>query len=533
MVSTLITSNSVRPIIALGCAALRQYMVRRLSVPILGFIDNHWDAPFDSVTGLPVFQSPDDLPLPVGSYDYISFGGLEVCNQYRAKFNGLRIIAEHPVQLYRSSQWASERSPLARLKDSFEEHGEACLFNGEPRVGALRQSASPEVICLVIHRLTFGGAERQVCLLAKGLRALGFHVHLLCFFPAHTGYTPMLEELRNNDVAYSVLNARHLVETTKGDVFVSGVSKSFVGLFSGVFQEFIIDGLYRYFRQTRPTVVISYLESSNLLSGIAGIYAGVPRILMSGRNVSLNELEDPSEFCGEIALQRELYRVILKFPNTRLFTNSAEGSRSYAQWLGLPTMPKVVGNAFDALTAGHFGPLKKRNTDNSLVVGMMARLAKEKSPLRFIDLVEHLRSLKVYDTRGIYKGDGPLRGQFVDTVSDRGLSSFVELLSASQETNAFWDSIDIFVLTSNSEGTPNVIMECIQRRVPFVTTCLGSMSEIPSPWLRFMVSSQCPKEMSEKILFLMRHVSDIDWGTFHEFSKFHDPKWLAKKTLEV
>lgn len=526
-------SKTTRPILALGCVALRQYIIRRLAIQISGFVDSNWMSTFDEITGLPVFRCPSMLPLPMDHYDFISFGGEKIAEEYSSEFPGLSIIAHYPSRLYLPRNQGFMESSIkrveARLSKSFSRK-QLVSAHGGPSLNSDDRHAP---VCLVVHRLTFGGAEKQICLLAKGLKALGFNVRILCFYTHHPGYSSIVSDLHALGISVQVFNARQSLDTERSRIIETGVTKDFIGLFPGAFQEFIVDSLFRYFSLERPLAVISYLESSNLLSAIAGVCARVPKVLMSGRNVSLNELEDPSEFCGEVALQRELYRVILKFPNTKLFTNSPEGARSYFQWLGLRSLPKVVGNAFDAVFRESPRCLNKISAGRTLVVGMMARLAKEKSPLRFVDLIAHLRSLQIYETRGIYQGDGPLRDQFEDTVSKRGLSSFVELRLASRETKSFWDSIDILVLTSSSEGTPNVIMECMLRRVPFVTTYLGSLSEIRSPWLQSMVSSSCLTEMSEKILFLMKHVSEIDWGPFDDFARSHDSRWLAIKTLDV
>lgn len=527
------TSSSRRPVIALGCAALRQYMIRRLSLSVAGFIDFQWNAPWDNLTGLSVYKSPTELPLSIDSYDFVSFGGEQLCETYLQAYPRLNVITKKVSELYSLGPPSCSSAAMEPLRISIE--GNQGGSSAEPIKSftpSLNQD-SGAIICLVIHRLTFGGAEKQLCLLATGLKQLGFEVHLLCFFPSHPKYRSGIDDLVSGGIFLHTINARSLIDESKLDIFENGVSKKLVGIFPGVFQEFVIDGLYHYFSSVKPSAVICYLESSNLLAGIAAVFARVPRVLLSGRNVALDELSKPSTFCGSIELQKETYRVLLSSPRVRLFTNSHEGSLSYARWLSLETPPRVVGNAFGVGASFVYPRRKASKISCNFVIGMMGRLAPEKAPLRFIDVIVHARLYSAYNVLGLYQGDGPLLEVFDYTVHSHGLREYIERRAASEEVESFWSSIDIFILTSDFEGTPNVIMECIQRRMPFVTTCLGSLSEVSSDWLNHMHSSTDPEDICNRVFFLSSHRQDIDWDKFDDFVQSRDSMWLARETLSA
>ncbi len=83
-------------------------------------------------------------------------------------------------------------------------------------------------------------------------------------------------------------------------------------------------------------------------------------------------------------------------------------------------------------------------------------------------------------TRLIIVGDGPLRNELNSLVNNFGLKSKVQFMgSVNPEMVAlYYNAADVFVLTSSSEGRPNVVLEAMASGLPVVTTNVGDVGGI-------------------------------------------------------
>jgi glycosyltransferase involved in cell wall biosynthesis len=75
-------------------------------------------------------------------------------------------------------------------------------------------------------------------------------------------------------------------------------------------------------------------------------------------------------------------------------------------------------------------------------------------------------------------GDGPLRGDLAALVEARGLSSRVYLHGATDRAAGALETLDVFVLSSISEGLPLVILEAMAAGLPVVSTRVGGVPEV-------------------------------------------------------
>jgi glycosyltransferase involved in cell wall biosynthesis len=104
-----------------------------------------------------------------------------------------------------------------------------------------------------------------------------------------------------------------------------------------------------------------------------------------------------------------------------------------------------------------------------LVVGAAGRLSAEKA---FNNLIHAAQTLigEGIDIELWIAGDGDQRPALEKLIAHRKLAGRVRLLGFHADMKAFYESLDLFALSSLREGLPNVLLEAMAMRVPVVST---------------------------------------------------------------
>jgi len=126
----------------------------------------------------------------------------------------------------------------------------------------------------------------------------------------------------------------------------------------------------------------------------------------------------------------------------------------------------------------HFCPGRARREHPTTLL-FAGRLAPEKRVDRFLGLVARIRGKAAVPIRGIIVGDGPLRKSLEERAACLGLRPpVVEFRGSASDMADVYRESDIFVLTSDSEGTPNVLLEASGSGLPIVATRAGGTSDV-------------------------------------------------------
>ena len=214
----------------------------------------------------------------------------------------------------------------------------------------------PRIIQL-IGTLGPGGAERQLCNFVIAARRLGHDVRVIL----------MWEPVGQAGHYY------HLLENEGVDVRVAGAT--FDPSFPAKLERIVgrPDRLLQLPNECRATVVDvlgdlltnpadvlhAWLDGSNLVGGIAGILAQVPRVVLSTRNVN------PTHFPFlHQPYYQHAYKTFLESPSVRLINNSNPGADDYAAWLDIPRESWLSSST--ASTRWGFGPLPTKRLRRSV-----------------------------------------------------------------------------------------------------------------------------------------------------------------------
>ena len=96
---------------------------------------------------------------------------------------------------------------------------------------------------------------------------------------------------------------------------------------------------------------------------------------------------------------------------------------------------------------------------------------------RLIEIAARLREGRP-NLRVLIAGEGPLRADLQAEIDRRDLQSIVQLVGFILDLPQIIGDADVFLLTSDDEGTPNVLLEAMAARVACVAFAVGAVPEI-------------------------------------------------------
>jgi glycosyltransferase involved in cell wall biosynthesis len=329
--------------------------------------------------------------------------------------------------------------------------------------------APPARILLANHSLSMGGAERQIVTTLLGLKARGFaDLAFAC---------ERRRDYGSGDPFGRMLEA-HAIPITE----LAGMPVADPGLpaADGLPRSLGDDVLFwaALLRDHRPAVLHAWQDATAVKAGLAAALAGVPRIVLAGRNRA------PWRFSYWLPWMRPVYRALAARANVALTNNSLAGARDYEAWLGLPegriaVLPNALApDAAAPLPPGAAAALRAALgiPEGAPVVGAVFRFYPEKDPALWIAAAAIVAARRP-ETRFLLVGDGPLKAAAARAAERAGIADRLAFAGAIDDPRPALAAMDVFLLTSREEGLPNVVIEAQARGVPVVTTPAGGAAE--------------------------------------------------------
>jgi glycosyltransferase involved in cell wall biosynthesis len=144
----------------------------------------------------------------------------------------------------------------------------------------------------------------------------------------------------------------------------------------------------------------------------------------------------------------------------------------------------VVPNGIDV---GRFGdppdPVLQANLGipaGAPVIGTLGRLSEVKRQDLLLHAFAEVRHTS-RDAHLLIVGDGPLRRDLAQMAQTLGIASLVHFAGYQQEPQRFLALMNVFVLTSRSEGMPLSVLEAWAAGLPVVTSAVGGLPEMIGP----------------------------------------------------
>jgi glycosyltransferase involved in cell wall biosynthesis/predicted O-methyltransferase YrrM len=342
---------------------------------------------------------------------------------------------------------------------------------------APKEDFVPGRVVLVCGNLSPGGAERQVANTLIGLKQRGVEdVHLLAHHlqPGRHQYNFHLGRVRAAGVSAHEIERAH---TSPSDPEIpQSLRKASPGLPSDLLLD--IANLAREFDRLKPEVVHAWLDWDNIRAGFAAAICGVPRILLSGRNLA------PYNFNLHQSYMKAGYRLLATLPNVQFLNNSRAGGDNYADWIGISRdRIKIIYNGFSPGDGDTLNADERRRQrheigvgDNDFLVGGIFRFEDEKRPLLWLDCAAKIASA-LPNARFVLYGQGSMRAAMEARIAKPDLEGRATLAGTTKTPLEAMSLMDIFLLTSHGEGLPNVLIEAQSVGTPVVSTRVGGAPE--------------------------------------------------------
>jgi asparagine synthase (glutamine-hydrolysing) len=373
-------------------------------------------------------------------------------------------------------------------------------------------------VLMITSTYSLGGSERQMLVAASGLQQRGYDVRIMALYPLEPG-TPNIED----EIAKLGITP-HLCSD-----FLPTQAGGFRAP-DGTFAQ-QISGLPRWFtdkvapvraaiRQYRPTVVHAWGDIPTVVGAFAACSLGVPHVVLHQRSMQWCMRRYGAEV---VDFLWEGYRSAVDNPRVKILNNSAAGAADYEHWLGL--QPGTIGVLYNAIACEQ---IRKPPADevasfrtqlglpqHASVVGTVMRFVEDKDPDLWLATAAEIAKARP-DVHFLLAGYGKLHDRIVQRIDMLGLRDRLVLPGAVTELGLIYAAVDVILLTSLTEGLPNVVIEAQAAGRPVVAAAVGGVSEaVADGRTGCVVRGRSPQRLADAVLNML-----------------DDPIWAARARAE-
>ncbi len=296
----------------------------------------------------------------------------------------------------------------------------------------------------VIPQLSRGGAERQLVQLLPRMDRARFEQAVVYYSPA-----PDVQD---------------------DELLAAGIPVFYLNKFSNPLWRFAL-WLRGVIREFRPDIVHTWLYSARFWGRILAMSCGVRRLLASTRSV----------MC-DVPWPVRVYERLLAGRTIHL-ANSRAIAQSMEQWAGVPVDDvRIIYNAVSVPERDQASARVDIRTELGLpesqqIVLMVGRHAVEKNYPMFIRAGAAL-TRKRSNVTFVGLGRFVLEAELRAVIREEHAEENVRLVQMQPDVFRWMAGADVFCLTSDREGFPNVVLEAMASALPVVCTDFPAVQEI-------------------------------------------------------
>lgn len=245
--------------------------------------------------------------------------------------------------------------------------------------------------------------------------------------------------------------------------------------------------LARQLRRDAPDVLQTHNPGVHHYGALAALIARVPVVVNTrhGRSTSFGRV-----------LPERYFRAVMPLTDRVVFV--CEDSRRYlVEQRGLPAgKSSVIVNGIE-LEPFLKRPASPGSASPRIRFGAVGRMVPVKAHSILIDAFAQVaRRLPQAELRIV--GGGPLEADLRERASKAGLNGRIRVEGVNHEIADVLQDLDIFVLSSTSEGLPLVILEAMAAGLPIVSTRIGGVPEVaPEGTVSYLCTPGSADELAE------------------------------------
>lgn len=291
-------------------------------------------------------------------------------------------------------------------------------------------------VCLVAGTLGGGGAERQLFYALQCLKDQGARPSLLAFEREGQWYRPI------TDLGIPIR-------------FVGASGSRWARLFCAA----------KAVCMLRPRLVQSQHFYTNIYSAFSAFISQVPSI-GAVRSNGTGEVAANGPILGRLSLATPTYVAA----NSHFALNALKAQGwSRTRFLFFPNVVDTSG----------FAPSRNPPSARPFTILGIGRLEPAKRFDRFVEIVAKVAVTTKRPVRAIIAGNGVDRAKLETQVNQaRKQNTNISLCGAVADARELYSTADLLLLTSDREGTPNVILEAMACGLPVVATGVGGVPEL-------------------------------------------------------
>lgn len=273
-------------------------------------------------------------------------------------------------------------------------------------------------LCLVIDNLGSGGAQRQLCMLARELSLVGWQVTIFTY----VNDEHMLHTLSGTNVSYVC------VDKSEPKFFVR--AKEFFGTFEN-------------------GIIIAFMERPAFLVFLMSFFVKFKRIIVSERNITIDKY-----------FSAFVFRCLVYWRFSFIASNTFRQSNWLA--MALPFYKRNIRTIWNGVDLPGENTYLHLGSNNFICVG---RVGRQKNPWLILHLLEKYNS-ELSDVRFDWYGAEDvwsigLRDELNEYSLKNGLNA--RFSPPTKDVDSIYRKSNFLVLTSLYEGMPNVVLEAMAR----------------------------------------------------------------------
>lgn len=286
-------------------------------------------------------------------------------------------------------------------------------------------------VFFIVSSLSAGGAERVFWLISQGFDKSKYEVSIILF--------------NSNNAFFSMdLEGVHVV-----DLKTIKASLSF-------------PKLYKLIRKERPHAIFGTGNHINFLISFVSFFVKIPYIIARPSSISA-EIHQFSNLKGKVF--DKFTRLFFRNFNT-IICQSDEIRNSLSRVYKINSSQMVV-----IPNPVVVSPVIKNGKGNNRLI-IVGRLTEVKGHRRLLDIFSMLPECYSLSMAG----DGELKEYLIEKAENLNIASRVQVLGQVSNVIDVISTHDVLLLTSHTEGFPNVVLESLSVGVPVVTFRVGGVS---------------------------------------------------------